>query len=188
MGTSVTWGSGPSSSTKLFLFMLPLVLVAGLVSVLGPSPSSWFSTAKPPLLLFSSVTSSAASSGAVTTPSEVKQREELLVVAVDNRAGENLISDDTHFNLSSTPPFSVQAIQQHVRPFSSFLIIIPPLSLPFFFIYMNHITTGVGWDIISIRLYFIPTEFHCDNPNNKGSHPATRIRPTIPIFKNKTMQ
>ncbi|KOM29238.1 hypothetical protein LR48_Vigan641s002600 [Vigna angularis] len=108
-------GSGASSSTKLFLFMLPLVLVAGLVSVLGPSPSSWFSTAKPPVLLLSSVTSSAASSGAVTTPSEVKQREELLVVAVDNRAGENLISDDTHFNLSSTPPFSVQAIQQHSR-------------------------------------------------------------------------
>ncbi|ESW34824.1 hypothetical protein PHAVU_001G184500 [Phaseolus vulgaris] len=117
MGTA-TWGPGASSSIKLFLFMAPLVLVAGLVSVFGPNPSSWLFTAKPSALLFSSVTSSTGSTGAVTTPSEVKQREGLVVVAVDNRAGENVISDDTHFNLSSTPPFSVQAIQtpqQHNR-------------------------------------------------------------------------
>ncbi|QCD97996.1 glucuronyl/N-acetylglucosaminyl transferase EXT2 [Vigna unguiculata] len=112
MATAVTWSSGASSSTKLFLFMVPLVLVAALVSVLGPSPSTWLSTAKPPVLLLSSVTSSAGtSSGAVTTPSEVKQREELVVLPVDNRAGENLLSDHAHFNLSTTPPFSVQAIQ-----------------------------------------------------------------------------
>jgi len=144
MATAVTWSSGASSSTKLFLFMVPLVLVAALVSVLGPSPSTWLSTAKPPVLLLSSVTSSAGtSSGAVTTPSEVKQREELVVLPVDNRAGENLLSDHAHFNLSTTPPFSVQAIQtpqHHVRAFSSFIITIPPLSLPFFFLYMNDIT------------------------------------------------
>jgi len=124
--------------------MVPLVLVAGLVSVFGPNPSSWLFTANPPSLL-SSVTSSTGASGAVTTPSEVKQREGLVVVAVDNRAGENVISDDTHFNLSSTPPFSVQAIQtpqQQVRAFSSFITIIQPLSLPFLSLYKSHYNRG----------------------------------------------
>jgi len=110
----------------------------------------------------SSVTSSAGtSSGVVTTPSEVKQREELVVLPVDN--GENLISDHAHFNLSTTPPFSVQAIQtsqHHVRAFSSFIIIIPPLSLPFFFLYMNDINynrggMGQNFDTTPLSSYII---------------------------------
>jgi len=167
--------------------MAPLVLVAGLVSVFGPNPSSWLFTAKPSALLFSSVTSSTGSTGAVTTPSEVKQREGLVVVAVDNRAGENVISDDTHFNLSSTPPFSVQAIQtpqQHVRAFSSLIIIIQLLSLSFLFLYIKAITTGEGLDPIWLQLYFPHKEsnFHSDNPNNKAKdrHSAMRIRATTP--------
>ncbi|KHN02275.1 Putative glycosyltransferase [Glycine soja] len=117
----VRWGRPESSSSmKLFLLMVPLVLVAGLVSVLGPNPSSWlFSANAPVLYLEGSVTSSSStSSGAVTVtnPSEVKQREGLVVVAVENRGGEKVISDDTDFNHSSTPPFSVQAIQTPQQP------------------------------------------------------------------------
>ncbi|CAJ1889637.1 unnamed protein product [Sphenostylis stenocarpa] len=108
---SARWGSGASSSIKLLLFMVPLVLVAGLVSVLGPNPSSWLSIAKPPVLLLNSVTSSTGS-GAVTTPSQMKQREGVVVMPVDDRARDNAISDDTRFNLSSPPPFSVQATTQ----------------------------------------------------------------------------
>lgn len=117
MGSSSAWrGSESSSSMKLLLLMVPLILVAGLISVLGPNPSSWM---KQPLLL-NSVSSSTSITGAVTTPSEVNKREGLVVVAVDTHAGENVISDDTDFNHSSTPPFSVQAIptpQQSVRAF-----------------------------------------------------------------------
>ncbi|KAL2345156.1 hypothetical protein Fmac_006441 [Flemingia macrophylla] len=101
------WGQD-SSSMKLLLFMVPLVLVAGLVSVLGPNPSTWLFNANPPLL-FTSLTSS---SSPTTTPSEG-----LLVVAVDTHGGEKVISENTHFNHSSTPPFSVQAIQTpHQQP------------------------------------------------------------------------
>ncbi|XP_027349173.1 probable glycosyltransferase At5g03795 [Abrus precatorius] len=101
--------SESSSSTKLLLFMIPLIVVAGLVSILGPNP-----IANPPLFL-SSVNSSSSTSGVVTTkeaPDEVKQREEIVVMAVDfHGKEEKAISDDTDFNHSSTPPFSVQAIQ-----------------------------------------------------------------------------
>ncbi|RDX69590.1 putative glycosyltransferase, partial [Mucuna pruriens] len=111
MSSSGRWGccawrgAESSSSMKLLLFMVPLVFVAGLISILGPNPSTWFFTANSPLL-FSSVTSSTSSSAA-----ELKQREGLVVVAVDTHGGENVISDDTHFNHTSTPQFSVQAIQ-----------------------------------------------------------------------------
>lgn len=112
MGSSSAWrGSESSSSMKLLLLMVPLILVAGLISVLGPNPSSWV---KQPLLL-NSVSSSTSITGAVTTPSKVNKREGLVVVAVDTHAGENVISDDTDFNHSSTPPFSVQAIQTPQR-------------------------------------------------------------------------
>jgi len=126
----VRWAQESSSSMKLLLFMVPLVLVAGLVFILGPNPSSWVSFANAPVLLGGSVitSSSSTSSGAVTVtdPSEAKQREGLVVVAVENRGGEKAISDDTDFNHSSTPPFSVQAIQtpqQPVRLFYSIIII-----------------------------------------------------------------
>ncbi|KAG5055627.1 hypothetical protein AAZX31_03G169500 [Glycine max] len=116
----VRWGQESSSSMKLLLFMVPLVLVAGLVFILGPNPSSWVSFANAPVLLGGSVitSSSSTSSGAVTVtdPSEAKQREGLVVVAVENRGGEKAISDDTDFNHSSTPPFSVQAIQTPQQP------------------------------------------------------------------------
>ncbi|KAK7396626.1 hypothetical protein VNO78_17762 [Psophocarpus tetragonolobus] len=83
-----------SSSIKLLLFMLPLALLAGLVSIMGPNP----------LLLPSSSTT-------IPIPSQLTHTEALVVVAVDNHAGEKLISDDSHFNNSSTPSFSVHPVQ-----------------------------------------------------------------------------
>ncbi|KAI5425674.1 probable glycosyltransferase At5g03795 [Lathyrus oleraceus] len=38
-----------SSSMKLLLFMVPLIIIAGLVSVLGPNPSNWILIQNPPL-------------------------------------------------------------------------------------------------------------------------------------------
>ncbi|KAL5060124.1 hypothetical protein RYX36_031728 [Vicia faba] len=41
--------SSPSSSIKLLLFIVPLIIIAGLVSVLGPNPSNWTLIQNPPL-------------------------------------------------------------------------------------------------------------------------------------------
>lgn len=38
-----------TSSMKLLLFMVPLIIIAGLVSVLGPNPSNWTLIQNPPL-------------------------------------------------------------------------------------------------------------------------------------------
>ncbi|KAK7337163.1 hypothetical protein VNO77_17724 [Canavalia gladiata] len=111
-------GSESSSSMKLLLFMIPLILVAGLISILGPNPSSWAFVANPPLLL-SSVSSTNISGGVAVTPekasaisSNEKQKEGLVVVALDFHGVEDrAISDDNYFNHSSTPPLSVQPIQ-----------------------------------------------------------------------------
>ncbi|XP_020212411.1 probable glycosyltransferase At5g03795 [Cajanus cajan] len=124
-GSGVRWGQDSSSSMKLLWFMVPLVLVAGLISIFGPNPATWLFFANPPLL-FNSVTSSSS-----TTPSEVMQREGLVVVAVDAHGGERVISDDTDFNHSSTPPFSVQAIptpQQHNKDEQNISLILPNLT------------------------------------------------------------
>lgn len=37
----VWWGSTSSSSVRLVVFLVPLLLVAGLISVLGPNASNW---------------------------------------------------------------------------------------------------------------------------------------------------
>ena len=131
--------SQSSSSTKLLLFMLPLLFVAGLISVLGPNASTWVVVANKPLLVGSVVTLSSSPSystsggdvatimeAPVTVSSEVKEGEGLVVVAVDAHGKEEkAISDDTAFSHSSTPPLPVQAIQmlaQSVR--DSFLLIL----------------------------------------------------------------
>lgn len=120
-GCFAWWGSESysSSSMKLLLFMVPLIMVAGLVSVLGPNPSGW-ALIQSPSLLWTSVTSS--NGGAVTTTtmeaSAVSSKREgsegLVVVAVDfhNKEEKAIISDDSAFNHSFTPPLSIQAIQQ----------------------------------------------------------------------------
>ncbi|XP_057438193.1 probable glycosyltransferase At5g03795 [Lotus japonicus] len=125
--------SGPFSSMKLLLFMLPLVLVAGLICVKGPNPSSWFATTNQPLLL-NSVTPSASNSGGggdgggggVTGVSTVelevppvKQKEGLVmedVVDLQGKEEKTIPDDNTAFNQSFTSPVSVQDHDIAVTP------------------------------------------------------------------------
>ncbi|XP_028777118.1 probable glycosyltransferase At5g03795 [Neltuma alba] len=120
-------GSNSCSSVNLLLFMLPLMAVAGLVSVWGPNPFPWNPVANQ-RVSWSSLNPSSSSSSSSSLNSRVttveipdssgKQREGVLdlrsrvVVAVDDAHGkeEKAISDDTAFNHSSTPPLSVQAV------------------------------------------------------------------------------
>jgi hypothetical protein len=101
---------------KLLLFMVPLIIVAGLVSLLGPNPSNW---------AFIPNTSSSQSGDDVTTKTTTLEKTQV-VVAVDVHDKEKVkaISDDSVFNQSSTPPFSVQPIdhttQQLVREYLFF--------------------------------------------------------------------
>lgn len=120
------WGSQSSSSMKLLLFIVPLILVAGFISILG-GPN--------PILNPTYVTSSSSNGGdggggggVVTTTNmdtqsdakKLEGSEGLVVVAVDFHNKEvKAISDDSVFNHSSTPPLSIQAIetpQQFVSP------------------------------------------------------------------------
>ncbi|RHN48596.1 putative xylogalacturonan beta-1,3-xylosyltransferase [Medicago truncatula] len=88
-----------SSSMKLLLFMVPLIIVAGLVSVLGPNPSNWTSIPNP--------------SGDDVTTKTMEKAQVVVAAAVDFHNKEvKAISDDSLFNLSSTPPLSIQAIPQ----------------------------------------------------------------------------
>lgn len=122
--------SSSSSSMKLLLFMVPLILVGGVISVLGPNSSFMVN---PPLLwtFTSSPSSSSASSG------DEKQREGLVVMAMDTHAKEeNAISDDTAFNHSSAPPLPIQALQTlqlsvRVRPYFLLIFFNPFLNLGF---------------------------------------------------------
>jgi hypothetical protein len=101
-----------SSSMKLLLFMVPLIIVAGLVSLLGPNPSNWAFIPN-------------TSGDDVTTKTTTLEKTQV-VVAVDVHDKEKVkaISDDSVFNQSSTPPFSVQPIdhttQQLVREYFFF--------------------------------------------------------------------
>lgn len=99
-----------SSSMKLLLFMVPLIIVAGLVSVLGPNPSNWVLIPNQPLL-WSSVTTSSSESGSLM--------EKVQAVSFDfhnnNKEVKAISDDDTFFNQSSTPPLSIQTLQKLVR-------------------------------------------------------------------------
>jgi hypothetical protein len=105
-----------SSSMKLLLFMVPLIIVAGLVSLLGPNPSNWAFIPN-------------TSGDDVTTKTTTLEKTQV-VVAVDVHDKEKVkaISDDSVFNQSSTPPFSVQPIdhttQQLVREYFFFFLLI----------------------------------------------------------------
>jgi hypothetical protein len=92
--------------------MVPLIIVAGLVSLLGPNPSNWAFIPN-------------TSGDDVTTKTTTLEKTQV-VVAVDVHDKEKVkaISDDSVFNQSSTPPFSVQPIdhttQQLVREYFFF--------------------------------------------------------------------
>ncbi|WJX84734.1 hypothetical protein P8452_67275 [Trifolium repens] len=90
-----------SSSMKLLLFMVPLIIVAGLVSLLGPNPSNW---------AFIPNTSSSQSGDNVTTTTTLEKTQVVVAVDFHDKEKAKAISDDSVFNQSSTPPFSVQPI------------------------------------------------------------------------------
>ncbi|GMY25074.1 probable glycosyltransferase At5g03795 isoform X1 [Fagus crenata] len=111
MGTSgnkkcCAWFCSSSSSVKLMLFIVPLIVVSGFVSVLGPLASN---------SVFLSNYSGLWNS--TTVPSfSVKESEKRLdlppkVVVVDVHDMEEAISDDSVLNRSSTPPHKIEAIQ-----------------------------------------------------------------------------
>ncbi|XP_054783628.1 probable glycosyltransferase At5g03795 isoform X2 [Prosopis cineraria] len=123
-------GSKSCSSVNLLLLTLPLMAVAGLVSVWGPNPFGWSLVANQRFSQSSLHPSSSSSSlTTVVTTVEIpdssgKQRERVLdlrsrvVVAVDDAHSkeEKAISDETAFNHSSAPPLFVQAIQSLQLP------------------------------------------------------------------------
>jgi hypothetical protein len=113
-----------SSSVKVLLFIVPLIVVSGFVSVLAPLSSNWFFLSSYPWLWSSSGLPSSSSSSAGTTVSpltkESENRLDLVVVDVHNMQ-EEAISDDSVLNRSSTPPHAIEPIQaQAVRNLSLF--------------------------------------------------------------------
>lgn len=102
-----------SSSFKLILFIVPLIVVSGCILVLGPKtfrPWSFTSfqgsssSSSPKVAVNSSL---AANSSAKYDGEYVDLRSR--VVGVENR--EQAVSDDSNLNRSASPPLSVQPIQ-----------------------------------------------------------------------------
>ena len=102
-----------SSSLRLLLFMIPLIVISGCASVLGSRNSSWGFISRHPWPWSSP---SAATITSVKTPQvpSTKESEGLLdlhstVVGVHHR--EEAISEDSVLNRSSSPPLDVEAAQ-----------------------------------------------------------------------------
>lgn len=129
-GGSKKWsrfcGSSSISSVQLVLFMVvPLIVVSGLVSVLGPSTSNWVVLSKYPWLWSSTTlptTTNSSSSSSYSSPvSSVKESGKRLeslsqVVGVSQVLNmEEAISDDSQLNRSSTPPHDIEAAAVQVQ-------------------------------------------------------------------------
>lgn len=93
-----------SSSMKLLLFMIPLLVVSGCVSVLGSRNSGWGFNSRYPWL-WSSPTAKPPQVPA-TKPKEGHLDLHSTVVGVHRR--EEAISEDSVVNRSSSPPLAVQ--------------------------------------------------------------------------------
>ncbi|KAL5545973.1 hypothetical protein UlMin_005660 [Ulmus minor] len=90
--------SSSSFSTCLLLVVVPLIVISGFVSVLGPKNSNW---------VFTSSYSSNVSSLKIIGPVSNSK----LVVDLDLKNGlEEAVSDDSVLNRSSSPPLDVEAI------------------------------------------------------------------------------
>ncbi|KAB1221222.1 hypothetical protein CJ030_MR2G020380 [Morella rubra] len=96
-----------SSSVKLVLFMVvPLIVVSGFISVLGPSTSNWVFLSK---LWSSSLPASPPVSPVKEREKRLDLRSQVVVVEVHNT--EEAISDESLLNRSFTPPHAIEAIQ-----------------------------------------------------------------------------
>lgn len=106
--------SASSSSVKLLMFMVvPLIVVSGLFSVLGPLTSNWVVLSNYPWLCGSSTM---PTSSPVSSEKESKKRLDFpsQVVVVEVHSMEEATSDDSMLNRSSTPPHAIESI--HVQP------------------------------------------------------------------------
>ncbi|KAG6693558.1 hypothetical protein I3842_09G006400 [Carya illinoinensis] len=106
--------SASSSSVKLLMFMVvPLIVVSGLFSVLGPLTSNWVVLSNYPWLCGSSTM---PPSSPVSSEKESKKRLDFpsQVVVVEVHSMEEATSDDSMLNRSSTPPHAIESI--HVQP------------------------------------------------------------------------
>lgn len=121
MGNKKCCTCSSSASVKVLLFIVPLIVVSGFVSVLGPLSSNWFflsghlwlwSSGGLPASSSSTSGTSTVSTSAKFPVSSVKERENRLDLAVvEVHDMEEAISDDSVFNRSSTPPHAIQPIQ-----------------------------------------------------------------------------
>ncbi|ONH96338.1 hypothetical protein PRUPE_7G121600 [Prunus persica] len=120
--SSKRWGnqyacSSSASSMAIFLFVVPLVVVFGLVSLLGPKTSNWvfISNSYPWLWSSQSTSPSLNLTGASNSSSEFPPlNDDVLglrssVVVVDMHSIEEAHSDDSLENRSSSPPLSIEA-------------------------------------------------------------------------------
>ena len=120
------WFATTSSSLKIFLFVVPLILVSGFASLLVQKGSNW-------ALIYTLPTSSSSSSNtnldAVKKPSlQAKERDSPIdlpsqeVVSVDNGGSrKEALSNEAALGNSVSPPILAQPLQvQHfVRAFFS---------------------------------------------------------------------
>ena len=106
-----------SSSLKLLLFMIPLLVISGCVSVLGSRNSGWGFISRYPWLPSPATAAAAAAAMTRVKPVQVpptKEKERLLdlhatVVGVHRR--EEAVSEDSVLNRSSSPPLDVEVAQ-----------------------------------------------------------------------------
>lgn len=131
--SSKRWGnqyacSSSASSMAILLFVVPLVVVFGLVSLLGPKTSNWvfISNSYPWLWNSQSSSPSLNLTGASNSSSEFPPlNDDVLglrssVVVVDMHSIEEAHSDDSLQNRSSSPPLSIEeavppTLEQPVR-------------------------------------------------------------------------
>lgn len=148
-------GSSPfSSSFKVLLFMIPLAVLFGFVSVMGPRAST-----SPVILsnhpwLWSSFSSSSSSPNnnqlkidMVASKAKAVDLHSTVVMAGVEDQKEGLLSDPLNLNHSSSTPTAVQpAVQVQDQSVSFFFLIVFFSKIFFFqiFIYQNGIYTDIN--------------------------------------------
>lgn len=116
---SACWAkaSSSSSSTTLLLLMIPLIVISGFVSVLGPKSSNWVFVANYTTWIWSSPSPGSLKGNSVISPPSdgaLGLRSNLVVVDILNKKidVEEAISDESLLNRSSSPPLHIEAVSQ----------------------------------------------------------------------------
>lgn len=117
------WSS--SSYSAILVFIVPLVVVFGLISLLSPNSSNWVFISNY-YLTGPSSNMSANSSAIRASHDDVLGLRSTVVVMDMHSTVEEVHSDDYVQNRSASPPLAVEEalspLQQPVRPFSSFYL------------------------------------------------------------------